>query len=563
MRMNELFKNAADQAAINRSGYSRFPYLSEREVADLHAFYKAETDEGDLSGFHASMFNEDPMYRKGMDERIRSVLQQRFNEFFRGEYELLYANFMVKEPGVDSEMKIHQDWSYVDENGADSFAIWIPLQDLTTKNGALEVYPGSHNSKNYARGPGVTCPFFDEWDQIKTRYMKPLYLQQGEAVIWNHRLAHYSPPNLTEQPRIAITAIIVPKSEKVYHYYKESSSSPVEQYEVDKDFYMNYNIASKPQARYVKDVVDDSHILNKEELDRLFVNTDKVMEDDSKGIIRKPSRRIFHEDTLEDEFNEEGFVTLDLLDSDKFSDLIKMVNELKSTSDSKNVNMQSEYELSFFNKDAEYRKKVVREVYAFFKPLLDGILDNYEPLIVNLFNKKPGSGEIPVHQNWTFIDESIYTSISVWIPLCDVEHKNGTMEVVPKTHNRMSNYRSPTIPWIFEGLQEVLKDKYLQPLELVKGQIAILDDAIIHWTSENNSEYDRPTIQLIMKPKEAVPLHYYCENFGKGEISVYQVDSDFFSTFEMFTRPAGVPIMAKDHHKYERINELELIDRIS
>ncbi len=56
---------------------------------------------------------------------------------------------------------------------------------------------------------------------------------------------------------------------------------------------------------------------------------------------------------------------------------------------------------------------------------------------------------MPIHQNWTFVDEDKFTSVSVWVPLCDVSRFNGTLEVVPKTHNTLTKYRSPSIPWVF------------------------------------------------------------------------------------------------------------------
>ena len=43
------------------------------------------------------------------------------------------------------------------------------------------------------------------------------HLKAGEAIVWDHRLAHASPPNLTDTPRIAVTAIITPKDKQTLH----------------------------------------------------------------------------------------------------------------------------------------------------------------------------------------------------------------------------------------------------------------------------------------------------------------------------------------------------------
>ena len=557
--MRELLRNKVLDQQLKEKGYAVVDFLDEHSTCELLNFYEVHTGDGAKSGFHASMFHTDTNYRQNMDNAIMEAFSEGFKNHFVEGYQQLYANFMVKEVGADSEMRMHQDWTYVDEDLHDSYAIWVPLLDLTDSNGVFTVFPYSHQLNNKVRGPGITCPFEQQWRNMDAALFKPIYLKAGQAVIWNHRLAHFSPPNMSDGPRIAATSIVVPEGAEVLHYFKPSADEPVEQYAVNHDFFMQYEISKRPNADLLATIDYEINSLTVEELNKLGNQNGG----ETSHIIRKPSRKVFHAEAMENEFNQKGYVTLDLLDEQKFTELQELLADLNKSTDKTNVNIQSEYELSFFNRDVDYRRMVLRRINDFFKPLLDPILDNYEPLIVNLFNKKPGSGEVPIHQNWTFVDESKYTSVSVWIPLCDVSRLNGTLEVVPKTHNTLTNYRSPSIPWVFEGLEEVLKEKYLQPLELKKGQIGILDDAILHWSSENNSDHDRATIQLIMKPVEAMPLHYYCEDLDRGELSVYKVDSDFFASFEMHDRPKDVPVVATEHFSYHKMNEDELVDRIS
>lgn len=264
-------------------------------------------------------------------------------------------------------------------------------------------------------------------------------------------------------------------------------------------------------------------------------------------------KNIFKDIDLENKFNKEGYVTLRLLNNEELSELFALLDELKSHYDRKNVNTNSSYELSFFSNNPDFKKMVLDKVYAFFKPHLDNILDNYKPLIVNLFNKKPGTGEVPLHQNWTFVDESKFTSVSVWIPLCDVSRKNGTLEMVPGSHKTLTAYRSPSIPWVFTGLEKTIKKNYMKPLELKVGEVAILDDAILHYSGNNNSTMDRATIQLIMTPEIATPIHYYCTNLKKGDLEVYKVDSDFFANFNMHSKPEHVPLIDKINFKFSPI----------
>ncbi|MEZ5009088.1 MAG: hypothetical protein R2753_13135 [Chitinophagales bacterium] len=75
------------------------------------------------------MFHTDLSYKKEVDRIIKDVVYHKFNHIFQPNFldHQLYANFMVKEQGKESDMKWHQDWAYVHENEFDSYAIWIPV----------------------------------------------------------------------------------------------------------------------------------------------------------------------------------------------------------------------------------------------------------------------------------------------------------------------------------------------------------------------------------------------------------------------------------------------------
>ncbi|HUH75695.1 MAG TPA: phytanoyl-CoA dioxygenase family protein [Chitinophagales bacterium] len=230
---------------LSEIGYTVFDSLEENIVTELYDFYQS-IQSPQLSGFHPSMFWEDVNLKKKISNKISTALENWVKVNFP-DYRILYGNFMVKEPGENSIMKIHQDWSYVEETQYQSFAIWFPLSDLTQKNGALSMIPNSHLFDNHDRGPGVHCPFYENEDYLIQNFGKNLYLKKGQPVVWEHHLLHFSPPNLSENTRIAVTAIIVPKDIPVYHYYKNEEKDLLEQFEIEPDFYFNYEIGKRPE----------------------------------------------------------------------------------------------------------------------------------------------------------------------------------------------------------------------------------------------------------------------------------------------------------------------------
>ena len=230
---------------LSEIGYSIFETLDEQIVSELYDFYH-NIQSPQLSGFHPSMFWEDVELKKNISNKICSVLQNWVDETFP-DYDILYGNFMVKEPGENSIMKIHQDWSYVEEAQYQSFALWFPLIDLNQQNGALSMIPRSHQFDNHDRGPGVHCPFYENEEFLIKNFGKSLYLKKGQLVVWEHHLLHYSPPNVSKNTRIAVTAIIVPKNIPVYHYFKNEEKNLLEQFEIEPDFYLNYKIGGRPE----------------------------------------------------------------------------------------------------------------------------------------------------------------------------------------------------------------------------------------------------------------------------------------------------------------------------
>ena len=274
-------------------------------------------------------------------------------------------------------------------------------------------------------------------------------------------------------------------------------------------------------------------------------------------------RKIFHDEALQKQFDKNGFVIVDWLSAFEFSELETVLSDLKSEEKENLKTVESSYKLSFFNANASYRSKVLATISSFFKEKTDRFLDHYVPLIINIFDKEPGGGEVPVHQNWTFVDESKFTSVSIWIPFLDASRENGGLEVVKGSHRVLTPFRSPSIPWVFNDLFNELREKYLEPLDVKKGKAAIIDDSILHWSSGNKTDKIRTAIQLIMHPAEATPLHYYRDSQFPEQLEVFEVDKKFFTSFNMKEKPQSVKSCGFIPYQYTNLDEEKLLERIS
>jgi ectoine hydroxylase-related dioxygenase (phytanoyl-CoA dioxygenase family) len=270
-------------------------------------------------------------------------------------------------------------------------------------------------------------------------------------------------------------------------------------------------------------------------------------------------RRIFTDPKVQKQFDKKGYVTIELFSPEEIAKFIELYEEIEGVKGTANTNKNT-YELSFFEKDVAAKKRKFNVVYTFMKPLLDRYLDRYTPIMINLFNKEHGTGEVPIHQNWTFVDEKKYSSVSVWIPLQNVTRKNGTLEVVPGSHKVISAFRGPSIPWVFDNLNDLMKEKYMLPFELKPGEVGIIDDSMIHYSSINQTTGHRKAVQLILKPEEAPTIHCYKEDMESDTIKVMEVDDDYFFDFDMWSKPKPGKNLSQVTFPIHKITESELVE---
>ncbi len=272
-------------------------------------------------------------------------------------------------------------------------------------------------------------------------------------------------------------------------------------------------------------------------------------------------RNVFRNPDLQKQFDKTGYVVIDLLSQDQAKELLALYDSIDGVKGTLNTNKNNTYELSFFEKDAESKRRKFDAIYSFYKPHLDKFLDNYKPIIINLFSKQHGIGEVPIHQNWTFVDERKFTSISVWCPLQDVSRENGTLEVVPGSHKVICDYRGPSIPWVFDNLNQLMKEKYMVPLELKVGQVGVIDDGVIHYSGDNHTQRDRRAVQLIMKPADVPTIHCYKDSPDSDKINIMEVEDDYFFDFNMWDKPREGKNLHTITFPIKKLSEEELVER--
>ncbi|HLP52783.1 MAG TPA: phytanoyl-CoA dioxygenase family protein [Chitinophagales bacterium] len=258
-------------------------------------------------------------------------------------------------------------------------------------------------------------------------------------------------------------------------------------------------------------------------------------------------RRVLQDDILEKQFQKDGYVQIPFITAEeveglkkKFFDLLPKSGGNITVDDLGGDSNAITYDFTFIDKNIEYKQAVYDVVTEYFKPHVAKWLADFRPIIANYIRKQSETGEVPLHENWAFVDERKYTSVSIWCPLVDSFEENGTLQVVPGSHKRYGEVRGPMIPWELENIKhEIIKD-YLVPMNLKAGNAVVLDDSIVHYSAINKTNQLRLAIQLILVPAEVPSIHYHMNPAkSKDNVEILEVDTEFYMQFNPWKQPEG------------------------
>ena len=244
-----------------------------------------------------------------------------------------------------------------------------------------------------------------------------------------------------------------------------------------------------------------------------------------------PQRQTFFQNNeMADEVYDKGYIIAGKLEDETIEKLITLYDGLHDFQ-----KPMGGMFYSLYSKDLEYRKKVHDGIGAILKPLYDSLFQDYKIVLNSYIVKVSGpESEFCLHQDSTSLDETKYSNLSVWIPLQDTDLTNGCMSVIPYSHKMFSPYRGISFDPPFDQISSTLR-KYLQPLELKKGEILLFDNRLVHNSVLNTSGKDRVVAMSGIYPIGApIITCYKDENDRSSPIEIIEQEEDFLLTYPNF-----------------------------
>lgn len=247
--MKKLLIKDEHQLFFEKEGYIVLPILEQIEVRLLKDYYESLNlvDERG-TGFHVSMDNPNKELCREIRTKIWDISLPKMNEYLTN-YKPFVASFTAKEPNIKSVVPPHQDWSFADneKDGFCSITCWIALVDTTLDNGALGVIKGSHTlllNERASPSPQTPVPLSNHMFSLFP-YVKLIEMKAGEMLMFDNRTFHASPPNITNETRLAVGVGITQVDAQLVHYFlkPDGTKSKLLKYQVDEEFYLNYDNA--------------------------------------------------------------------------------------------------------------------------------------------------------------------------------------------------------------------------------------------------------------------------------------------------------------------------------
>lgn len=249
--------------------------------------------------------------------------------------------------------------------------------------------------------------------------------------------------------------------------------------------------------------------------------------------------KIFKDQKLEVQFNENGYVVIDLLND-------SVVERIRKVYDDFFTAPTEEFYINVYGNDFEKRKAISENVQAILKPYADQLFDNFKFVVSALTYKKAGTEkDFLMHQDITITDEEKYPSISIWCPLQDVDHTNGALYIVPYTHKLPSAPRGYNLPSRIDKITAYITEKYTKLIPLRKSQVIIWDHRVLHGSGPNKTNTDRLASVSLLIPENAPVLLYYSE-MGQvnniADVEVLEMADGYYDSYNVKSKPTGADV---------------------
>jgi hypothetical protein len=205
--------------------------------------------------------------------------------------------------------------------------------------------------------------------------------------------------------------------------------------------------------------------------------------------------------------------------------------------------------------DFTFRQLMNNEIKRVCARAIDVTFSEVTPLGATFMVKSKGEhGSLHPHQDWSIVDEEQFNSYNIWLPLVDVNEQNGTLLILPNSHNWLTNIRGLNIPSSYQLVTDEVW-KYLVPINLKAGEAFVYDHRLLHASGVNHTSLPRLVIVYGIIPAKAEMRYYFGNN---GSIEEYACSPDFYFNETITQGPASLPLLRSIPNENPKVTSEQL-----
>jgi ectoine hydroxylase-related dioxygenase (phytanoyl-CoA dioxygenase family) len=136
--------------------------------------------------------------------------------------------------------------------------VWCPLVDVDERNGCLQVVKGSHATSHPPRAACTPFAYEHLEPYLREHCLTAVPMKAGQAMLFDQRLFHCSPPNRDSADRVAATAVLAPRDVplRYYHVIDRREPARLEVFEVEDRFFLTHVAGRRPDEGRSLGVLD-------------------------------------------------------------------------------------------------------------------------------------------------------------------------------------------------------------------------------------------------------------------------------------------------------------------
>jgi hypothetical protein len=254
----------------------------------------------------------------------------------------------------------------------------------------------------------------------------------------------------------------------------------------------------------------------------------------SPSLLPEPAT-IFRNPVLEKEFERDGYVVVDFLNTPQVQRLLAVWDEAP-----KELGALA-FSSTVFSPNLAYRREIFEKVFEVFAPATAALLDDYRLCTCGFVTKQPRNeaGVVELHQDPSVVDESRFVGVAIWCPLVDVDARNGCLRIVPGSHRFNRGQREAmNIDFPYPQLLECLEQNYLTEVPMKAGQAFVYTQTLFHSSPPNLSDRERVVAGGLAIP-DASSLRFFLrdEQNHPGMLAAYEVSDDFYIEYRLGSQP--------------------------